>query len=179
MKRYVVWLWLVSLALGPLVAHRARAQELAPPPTSRDIVFAYNTGSRFSIAPGVFIPNHGGRLGFSIMGDYRYGIAVGPVILAPGVRVAGFFPSGYVALSALGTGRLTIPIGPVAPYVLGGVGPGYVTKPSQAGLSFLAGGGLMVHIGPSFGVGAEATYLGITGTNFRALFVGPSLLLNF
>ncbi|MDB4973656.1 MAG: hypothetical protein JWN48_1997 [Myxococcaceae bacterium] len=171
MSRFAVAL---ALTLAAVVAP-ARAQPR--PPSSRDVVFAYNTGSRFSIAPGIFVPAHGDRVGFSVAGDYRYGFELGPTILAPGVRLAGFFPSGFVALTGLATGRLTVPIGPVGPYLMGGVGPGWVSKPSEAGAALLGGGGLMVYIGRSFAIGAEATYLTIAGTGFRALFVGPSLLL--
>lgn len=169
---------LLALVLNTFLPgpERARAQERV---SSRDIVVAYNTGLRISLAPGVFIPSDGGRVGFSIAGDVRYGFEVGPTVLAPGARVAAFFPSGFFALTALATGRITVPVGPLGPYVLGGVGPGYVSDPARAGLSYLGGGGLMIHIGESFGIGAEAVYFGIAGTDFRALFVGPALLLNF
>jgi len=176
MKRLLFGL---TLVLGVSAASgRAGAQPTYAGPTAREIVVAYNTGPRFSIAPGLIIPASG-RVGFSIMGDFRYGIETGPLILAPGARVAGFFPSGSVALTALGTLRLTVPLGPVGPYVMGGAGPGYVTDPSRAGLAYLGGGGLMVHFGLHFALGAEATYFAITGTDVRALLVGPSLLLSF
>lgn len=153
----------------------ARAQE----PTLREIVVAYNTGLRFSIAPGIYIPTDGGRVGFSIAGDLRYGIELGPIVVAPGARVSGFFPSGFYALTGLATGRITVPLGPFGPYVLGGVGPGYISEPSHTGLAYLGGGGLMIHFGQRFALGAEATYFGITGTSFRTLFIGPTLLLSF
>ena len=180
MERFIVWL-VVSLSIGSSACWlgRAAAQEALRPPTARETVVAYNVGPRFSIAPGIFLPHGDGGVGFSLAGDFRYGYELGPVVLAPGVRLAGYFPSGYVALSALGTARLTVPMGPVGPYIMAGAGPGYVTKPSEAGLAFMAGGGLMIYIGRSFAFGAEAAYLGITGTGFRALFIGPSLLLGF
>jgi hypothetical protein len=143
--------------------------------SARDIVVAYNTGWRFSIAPGLLISD--GDVGFSIAGDVRYGFEIGPLVLAPGARVAGYFPPDFYALSALATGRITYPIGPVGPYLVGGIGPGYLSDPSQAGAAYLGGGGLMIHIGSSFGFGAELTYFGITGTDFRAF--GPALLLMF
>jgi hypothetical protein len=164
----------LGLACLPSQLH---AQEEGP--SGRDIVVAYNTGFRFSIAPGVFIPVDGGKVGFSISGDFRYGIEVGPIVVAPGARLAGYFPSDLTVLAALGTTRLVFPVGPVGPYVLGGVGPGWVSEPSKAGLAYMAGGGFMVHIGMRFGIGAEATYQGITGTDFKALFVGPALLISF
>jgi hypothetical protein len=148
-------------------------------PSARDIVIAYNVGPRLSIAPGIIIPSDGGNVGFSLAGDFRYGFEAGPTVLAPGVRLAGYFPSGATALVGLATGRVTLPVGPLGPFVLAGAGPGYVSEPSATGLAYIGGGGLMIHIGRSFAFGAEATYQGITGTNFRALFVGPVLLLAF
>ncbi len=168
---------LAVLGTLSLTAARARAQEGI---SGRDLVLAYNTGFRFSIAPGVFIPVNGERAGFSITGDFRYGFETGPVVLAPGLRLAGYFPAEATILAAFATGRITIPAGPVGPYVLGGVGPGWVSDPdSEAGLAWLAGGGFMVHIGTRLGIGAEATYQAITNTSFKALFVGPSLLFGF
>jgi hypothetical protein len=167
---------LLALALFPL---RTSAQEALEEPSSRDIVVAYNTGFRFMVAPGVFIPIRGGNAGFSLVGDLRYGFELGPTVLAPGARVGGYFTSGPKVFIGLATLRLTIPLGPVGPYVLGGVGPGYVSEPSETGLAYVAGGGFMVHIGWSFAIGAEATYQAITDTKFAALFIGPALLLSF
>lgn len=170
-------LTLTLAAAGAGAAQRARAQ--AEGPSGRDVVVAYNVGLRFGIAPGIFIPVNGESVGFSISGDVRYGIELGPVVVAPGGRLAGYFPSELTVLAALATTRVTLPLGPVGPYVLGGVGPGWVSEPSEAGLAWMAGGGLMAHIGTRFGIGAEATYQAITGTAFKALFIGPSLLLGF
>jgi hypothetical protein len=171
--------FVLALVLTIATGGRARAQEYYREPTGRDMVIAQNVGPRFSLAPGVFLPTDGGHVGFSIAGDYRHGFELGHTILAPGARLAGFFPSDFVALTAMGTARLTVPVGPVGPYLMGGVGPGYVSEPSKVGLALLGGGGLMVYIGTSFGIGAEASYLTITGTNLHALFIGPALMLGF
>jgi hypothetical protein len=170
-----------SLALLALLAvcRPAQAQSSYAEPSARDIVVAYNTGLHFSIAPGVFIPTHGGDVGFSIAGDMRYGFDLGALVLAPGVRLAGYFPPHVNIVTALATLRLVFPIGPFAPFVVGGAGPGYVSADSQTGLAYLGGGGFMVHIGTHFGIGAEASYQAITGTDFAALFFGPLLLLAF
>jgi len=144
-----------------------------------NIIARYNTGLRYSLAPGLFIPLNGERVGFSITGDARYGFDFGPAIVAPGLRLAGYFPSGVTILSALVTARVTVPIGRVGPYVLGGVGPGWVSEPSEAGLAYMLGGGVHAFLGQSFALGAEVTYQSITGTAFESLFFGPSILLGF
>jgi hypothetical protein len=155
------------------------SEEPPAEPSARDIVVAYNTGFRLSIAPGVFIPTHGGRVGFFVAGDLRYGFLLGPVVLAPGLRPAFYFPSRQRIVTGLATLRLTFPIGPVGPFIVGGVGPGWIKHPSTVGVAYMGGGGLLVHIGTQFGVGAEATYQAITGTGFAAIFAGPLLLLAF
>lgn len=160
-------------------AYTSRGSAQVGEPSARDVVVAYNTGLRISLAPGLFIPTNGGKVGFSLAGDVRYGFETGPAIIAPGVRLAAFFPAGARALTALGTLRVTFPVGPVGPFVVGGVGPGFVSDPSHVGLAYLAGGGLMVHIGRSVGIGIEATYFGVTDSWFRSISIGPSLLLSF
>lgn len=168
-----------SLCTGSARAQDPFAVEEEEPPNARDVVFAYNTGLRIALAPGVFIPTRGGRVGFFIAADVRYGFKVGPMVIAPGIRPAAYFPARNRIFTGLGTLRLTFPVGPVGPFIVGGVGPGWVRKPSHVGAAYLGGGGFMVHIGTSFGIGVEATYQAITGTDFKAVFVGPLLLLAF
>jgi hypothetical protein len=144
------------------------------------VVIAYNAGLRLGIVPSIFIPVRGGDVGFAIAGDVRYGFDIKKaVVLAPGLRLAGYFPSGDTILIGLATLRLTVPVGPVGPFVVGGVGPGWVKDESDVGVAYVGGGGFVVHIGTKFGIGAEATYQAITGTDFSAIFVGPVLLLSF
>lgn len=151
----------------------------AQKPDSRDIVFAYNRGLRFGISPGIMIAPSSGDIGFSIAGDVRYGFQLGPTVLAPGIRLAGYFPPGDTILVGLGTARVVFPVGPVGPYIVGGVGPGWIKDLDEVGLAWLAGAGFMVHIGTRFGIGAEANYQAITSTPFDALFIGPQFLLGF
>lgn len=162
-----------------LLAGSARAEELGREPSAREVVVAYNTGLRAAIEPGILLPSGGGRVGFSLAADVRYGFELGPTIVAPGVRITGYFPSDAFGLTALATTRLTVPVGLFGPFIVGGLGPGHLSEPSHTGLAWLGGGGLMIHIGASFGIGAQAYYQGITGSGFRSLSLGPTLLLSF
>lgn len=145
-------------------------------PSRREVVVAHNKGLRFTLSPGAIVPTNGGDVGFSLAADVRYGIQIGPTILAPGARLGGYWPSGPNAYMLLGTLRLTIPMGPLGPYVLGGAGPGWVTTPKRTDVAYVVGGGAMVHIGSRLGIGLEITYHAIADTNFSAMFYGPSLL---
>lgn len=105
--------------------------------------------------------------------DLRYGIGAGPFIIAPGGRLAGYYYSQRFVGLAMGTGRLTLPLGPLAPYGVVGVGAGSISNPGQSGMALMGGGGLMLHFGRVFALGVEATYQKITDTDFRVLSIGP------
>jgi len=149
---------LVLLGLLAIFGRPFRASAQDEKPSRRDVVVAHNKGLRFTIAPGVIVPTNGADAGFSLAADVRFGIELGPIIVAPGARLGGYWPSGPNA------------------YVLGGVGPGWVTSPEQTDVAYVLGGGAMVHIGSRFGIGLEVTYQAITDTRFKAWFFGPSLL---
>lgn len=148
-------------------------------PSGRDIVAAYNAGFHWGFSPGVFIPSNGGKGGFTLSADFRYGFDTGPVIVAPGVRLAGFFPSGSTVMMGLGLVRVTLPIGHFAPFVRGGLGPGHISDPSYTGVVYHLGAGAMVHFSERFGLGVDAAYDKFAGTNFSVFSIGPSLLIAF
>lgn len=138
---------------------------------------AGNRGLVFGLGPVLLLPVakkpefFGGGLDISL----RYGIKAGPVVLAPGGMAAGYFvPNRFIGLGAP-TFRITVPIGPLAPFVLAGVGGGWLSNPADAGLAMLGGGGLMVHFGRVFAIGGEVTYQTIRGTGFKAIAIGPSI----
>lgn len=123
------------------------------------------------------LPTDGGPLGGGIDAGLRYGFAAGPTIVAPGIRAAGYLVSQRFVALGMPTLRVTLPGGPFAPFVTGGVGPRWISNPEQTGLAVLAGGGLMIHFGRVFAIGAEATYQTVTGTDMRSVAIGPSILL--
>lgn len=137
-----------------------------------------NKGLHFGIGPVLLVPPDNRPLGGGLDLDLRYGIGAEPFILAPGGRLAGYFISGRFIGVAMGTFRLTVPLGPLAPFGIGGVGPGTITNPGETGLALMGGGGLMIHFGKILAVGAEATYQTITGTEFKTFTIGPSIAIS-
>lgn len=134
-----------------------------------------NRGFRFGFGPAILFPTDGGPYGGGLVLDGRYGIKAGPTVLAPGGRLAGYLLSERFIGTAMPTFRVTLPVGPLAPYVLGGIGGGWLSNKSEGGLAWIAGGGLMIHFGRVLAIGAEATYEQITGTEYKALSVGPAI----
>lgn len=160
----------------------AVAQEEEEPAMSegRRIVVAWNTGFQWGLAPGIIVS--GGKASFALGLRFGYGLDTGTVILVPGLRLAGYFssPGVYLGMPIM---KLVLPIDRFAPFVEAGAGIGYIgagdTTGSQTGLALLGGGGFMVHFTMKFGLGVEANYQVITGTEFRGFGIGPIIALAF
>jgi len=164
-----------------VVAPTTSVTEEPPPAMSegRALVSAYNSGFQWGIAPGVVFSR--GKAGFAVGLRFGYGFDTGPVILVPGVRLAGYFldPNVYVGMP---TFKLVLPIDRFAPFVEGGAGAGHVAADgatgAKTGLALMGGGGFMIHFS-RIAFGAEASYQVITGTGFKGFGVGPILAIGF
>ena len=125
--------------------------------------------------------SRGGKAGFAVGLRFGYGFDTGPVILVPGVRLAGHLDDPNVYLG-MPTFKLVIPIDRFAPFLEGGAGAGHVAGDGAAGaktgLALMGGGGFMVHF-TRIAFGAEASYQVITGTAFKGFGVGPILAIGF
>jgi hypothetical protein len=161
-------------AAASSAAAPAFADEDEPPSAA----VAANVGFQTVIGPVLIVPPDGGPLGGGLDFDLRYGIKAGPTIIGPGGRLSGYFISGRFIGTAMPTLRVTLPFGPFAPFLVGGVGGGWISNPSEGGVALLGGGGVMIHFGRFFAIGAEATYQTITSTEFGVWAVGPMIALS-
>ena len=163
--------WVSTLlgGVGALVSSVARADIDSPAWTA-------NVDQVTGLGVAILVPDEGSA-GGGLELSTRYGFPVGPVILAPGARLGGYYLQERLIGLVLGTGRATLPIGPLAPFVQAGAGAGGLSNPGDGGLAWLVGGGLMIHFGYHFAVGAEVSWQGITGTGFEVLSIGPSLVI--
>lgn len=158
-----------ALVLGsPSIAHAQEGED-------ESAAMKANKGLRIGLGPELLLPTDNGPLGGGLVLDGRYGLRAGPTVLAPGGRLSGYLISQRFVGTAMPTFRITLPIGPLAPYAEGGVGGGWLSNKSESGLALLAGGGLMIHFGRILALGAEVTYQRITGTDFQVIGIGPSI----
>ena len=151
----------------------------------RRIVVAYNTGFQWGLAPGVVFA--GGNASFFLGLRFGYGVDTGKVIVVPGVKLSAYFtdPNVYLGVPVI---KLVYPIDHFAPFIEGGAGLGYVagydidprtSVDAKTGVALLVGGGFMVHFNWKFGLGVEANYQTVTGTDFHGFGIGPILALAF
>jgi hypothetical protein len=159
----------VALVATPRVA---AAQEQAT-----SVAAQQNRGLKVGLEPTLVLPlRSNGPWGGGLSVDGRYGIPVGRTVIAPGGRISGYLISERAIGIAMPTARVTVPVGPLAPYLVGGVGVGVVTNDSEAGAALLGGGGMMIHVGRGVAFGAEATYQTITGTEFNTVTISPTIM---
>jgi hypothetical protein len=166
---------LPAFAASALVLQLWSAQSHAD---DTSIVRQFERGFHFTLVPSVYFPTGPGSAGFALGIEGRYGIDLGSVIVAPGAMFTTYFGDRNVYLGG-GTVRVTWPVGRFGPYVEAGLGVGGISNPGQTGVLLLAGAGFMAYIGDRFGLGLSVRYEKITGTDFGAFILGPSILLAF
>src|SRR3954464_7900752 len=115
----------LALAVGVLLAaclgtSHARAQEADTPDTP---AWDANVDSVSSIGIAILVPEEGAP-GGGLELSQRYGFAVWPVIIAPGGRTGMYYVQHRFVGTLMPTVRLTVPLGPLAPFVQGGAGMG-------------------------------------------------------
>jgi hypothetical protein len=159
---------LITLAVLGALPRQAHAESAAE---------SANRGLHTGFGPVLLLPSGGGSVGGGLNFELRYGIDADPLIIAPGGRLAGYYLDKRFIGTAMPTLRVTVPIGPLAPFLVGGVGGGWISNPGESGLALLGGGGLMIHFGRVLAIGAEASYQTITGTGFKVLSIGPSIAI--
>lgn len=159
----------VALVITPSFA-QAQETENEGPATQA------NRGLRVGLGPTLLTPlREAGPYGGGLTIDGRYGIQAGPTVIAPGGRAGGYIISERAVGIAMPTLRVTVPVGPLAPYLLGGIGAGALTNDGESGLAAMGGGGLTIHIGRLVAFGVEATYQTITGTELETVAITPAI----
>lgn len=165
---------LVALAVGLVSLFGTRG---ASAYEDDDAAVLSNSGLHMGFGPILLLPTDSGPMGGGLAFDARYGIKLNPTILAPGGRLSGYVISERFVGTAMPTLRLTVPVGPFAPFLVGGVGGGWLSNPAESGVAFLGGGGLMIHFGRVLAIGAEATYQTITDTELQSWAIGPAIAI--
>ena len=96
-----------GFAVSVLVLQAWSAQSRAD---DTSIVRQFERGFHLTLVPSVYFPTGGGKTGFALGIEGRYGFNLGSVIVAPGAMFTSYFGDRNVYLGA-GTLRLTFPVG--------------------------------------------------------------------
>ncbi|MFT3923986.1 MAG: hypothetical protein QM778_15740 [Myxococcales bacterium] len=164
-----------SARLASAQATNVETRALANP---REVAEA-TRGPKFGLTAGPFFRSPEHHVGFALSGDFYYDFRLGPVVLAPGLRATGYVTQDFLAIAGLGTLRAGLSLGPVLPYLLGGVGIGFIGHENDTGASYLGGGGVLLTLRRRLAVGLEVSYQGFATTPFRATYFGPNMQFSY
>jgi hypothetical protein len=146
-----VFVLLLALALVPRVAE------------AKD----YESGWSINFTP-VFLPKQAAyRYGGGADPELKYTLDLGGARLSAGARVGAYYARNLFGVTVMPTLRLTVPVGPVEPYVAFGLGYGWLPKSDHADFATMSRAGVVFRFSKSFAIGIEGTLQKLDGSDFR------------
>jgi hypothetical protein len=96
------------------------------------------------------------RFGGGVDPELRYTLDLGGARLSAGARVGGYYAKNLFGMTMMPTLRLTVPVGPVEPYVAFGMGYGWLPRLDHADFATMSRLGVVFRFSESFAIGVEA-----------------------
>jgi hypothetical protein len=132
-----------------------------------------------NFTPVLIMPEGADRLGGGVDPELKYTLDRGGARLGAGLRVGGYYAKNLFGIVAMPTIRLTVPVGPVEPYVSFGMGYGWLPKIKYSDVATMSRLGVVFRFSESFAVGLEGTIQKIEGSDFRFPSFGSAVAINF
>lgn len=137
--------------------------------------------SRWSLnfTPVLLAPHGAYHWGGGVDPELKYTLDRGGARLSAGLRVGGYYAKNLFGITAMPTIRLTVPVGPVEPYVSFGLGYGWLPKIDYSDIALMSRLGVVFRFSKSFAIGLEGTVQKIDGSNFSFPSFGSAVAINF
>lgn len=155
-KRHIVF------ALGLLVPDAAAAAE------------SY-AGWSSNFTPVLIAPKGGSDLGGGVDPEVKYTLDSGAARWSAGLRVGGYYAYDLFGVTMMPTLRMTVPVGPVEPYVSFGMGYGWLPDAGQEGVATMSRLGVVFRFNEDLALGLEGTLQQIDETAFRFPSIGSMI----
>jgi len=133
----------------------------------------------FNFTPVLMMPEGDYRLGGGVDPELKYTLDRGGVRLSAGLRVGGYYAKNLFGITTMPTIRLTVPVGPVEPYVSFGIGYGWLPESEQSGIATMSRIGVVFRFSEKFALGVEGTVQRIERSDFAFPSFGSALSFNF
>jgi hypothetical protein len=133
------------------------------------------SGWSWNFTPVLILPKGDHNVGGGVDPEVQYTLDQGLVRWSAGLRVGGYYANDLFGVTTMPTARLTLPVGPVEPYVAVGVGYGWLPDVRDDGLATMSRLGIVFRFSESFALNVEGTLQGIDGTDFRFPSIGSML----
>jgi hypothetical protein len=124
------------------------------------------SGWSTNLTPVLIFAKQQYRFGGGADPELKYTLDLGGARLSAGARVGGYYARNLFGLTVMPTIRLTMPVGPVEPYVAFGMGYGWLPGVGHEGFATMSRLGLVFRFSERFAIGLEGTVQKIDGSNF-------------
>lgn len=123
----------------------------------------------------VLLAKENGRWGGGADPELQYTVDVGGARLSAGGRVAAYYAKGVFGVTAMPTMRLTMPVGPLEPYVSFGMGWGWLPTEHHDDVATMSRLGIVYRFNKSIALGLEGTIQQIQESRFRFPSFGSAM----
>lgn len=125
------------------------------------------SGWSINFTPVVMFPDDQYRFGGGGDPELKYTLDLGGARLSAGGRVSAHYAKNLLGITMMPTLRLTIPVGPVEPYVAFGMGYGWLPSAGHGDFATMSRLGVVFRISESFKLGIEGTLQKLDNSAFR------------
>jgi hypothetical protein len=125
------------------------------------------SGWSINFTPVLLLADDHYRFGGGADPELKYSLDLGGARLSAGARVGGYYAKNLFGVTVMPTLRLTVPVGPVEPYVAFGMGYGWITTVGHGDFATMSRLGVVFRFSKRFAIGVEGTLQKLDGSNFR------------
>lgn len=136
------------------------------------------SGWSINFTPVVFFPDHDYRFGGGADPELKYTLDLGGARLSAGGRLSGHYAKNIFGVTVMPTLRLTMPVGPVEPYVAFGMGYGWLPSEGHGDFATMSRLGVVFRFSERFALGVEGTIQKLDHSDFRFPAFGSMVSLD-
>ena len=154
----------------------AAATLLLPPKTASAL--PNKSGWSINFTPVVMFANDNYRFGGGADPELKYTLDLGGARLSAGGRISGHYAKNLFGVTVMPTLRLTMPVGPVEPYVAFGMGYGWLPSVGHGDFATMSRLGVVFRFSERFALGFEGTLQKLDRSEFRFPSFGSMISLD-
>lgn len=136
------------------------------------------SGWSINFTPVLMFADDRYRFGGGADPELKYTLDLGGARLSAGGRVSGHYAKNLFGMTFMPTLRLTMPVGPVEPYVSFGMGYGWIPSTDHGDFATMSRLGVVFRISDRFALGFEGTLQKLDHSEFRFPSFGSMISLD-
>ena len=136
------------------------------------------SGWSINFTPVVMFADEDYRFGGGADPELKYTLDLGGARLSAGGRISGHYAKNLFGITVMPTLRLTMPVGPVEPYVAFGMGYGWLPSTGHGDFATMSRLGVVFRLSERFALGFEGTLQRLDHSEFRFPSFGSMISLD-